>query len=488
MSAPEPAVSRLPSPLTLAMIVVTALLVAVALVHNATDADYFWHLATGRLIAERGAVPATDPFSFTWGGPWVAHEWLGQLVMHLLVSGIGVTATVVVFGALAGAAIWVPAVTARRLGSRTLPVVLAAAVAALILIPFVTVRPQVFSWVLLGVLVALLLTLDAAHPRRILWLGPLFVLWANLHGLWVVGLGAIGLYVLLTLAGRTPMSGHGGWVVAGMGLALVAVMLTPAGPAGLLYPLRYIEPGDWGLANIAEWQSPDFHDPAHVGLLLLVVGLAATGIQPAVPGWMAAAGLVAVVMSLLSLRNEPIAAVWCLPLLAAGLDARWRRRVTSHTERHARQRRVLEVGLAAISVIAVAAILMPRIQPTEAAARHAGFPVDGVAYLERELPTARVFVEYGWAGFLIDRLADGGARVFVDGRNDMYPEEILEAYSSIRRAADGWQEQLAAYDVEAILLPPSAPLVRAADVDGSGWCAVFEDAGQVVLRPCPGTT
>lgn len=65
MSAPEPAASRLPSPLTLAMLVAVTLLVAVALVHNLVDADFFWHRATGRLIAERGEVPTSDPFSFT---------------------------------------------------------------------------------------------------------------------------------------------------------------------------------------------------------------------------------------------------------------------------------------------------------------------------------------------------------------------------------------------------------------------------------------
>jgi hypothetical protein len=66
----------------------------------------------------------------------------------------------------------------------------------------------------------------------------------------------------------------------------------------------------------------------------------------------------------------------------------------------------------------------------------------------------------------------------------MYPEEILEAYSSVRRAADGWEAQLETHQVDAILLPPAAPLVRAATAEGSGWCAAIEDANQVLLLPC----
>lgn len=483
MSAPEPAVPRLPSPLTLAMLVVTALLVGVALVHNLTDADFFWHRATGRLIAETGSVPRIDPFSFTWGGEWVAHEWLGELLIHLLVSGLGATGTLVVFGALAAAAIWISALVARRLGARTLPIVLAAVVGAVILVPFVTVRPQLFSWVLLAGLAALLLSLDGDRPRRALWLGPLFGLWANLHGLWVVGIGAVAVYVTLTLIGQTRMSAARGWMLAGGALAVVAVMLTPAGPSGILYPLRYVEPGDWGLANIAEWQSPDFHDGAHIGLLMLVVGLAVVGTARAVPAWLAFLAMVALVMSLLSLRNEPIAAVWGLPVLALGLDARLPRRGRTPGARVGRGRRLLEIGLAVVSILAIGVTLGPRIEGTDAAVRRAGLPVEAVDRLAAERPDARVLAEYGWAGYVIDRLAGSGARVFVDGRNDMYPDQVLRDYSALRAASGDWAAALERYRVGAILMPPGAPLVRAAE-EGGAWCPAVEDERQVLLLPC----
>ena len=51
-------------------------------------------------------------------------------------------------------------------------------------------------------------------------------------------------------------------------LAMLGTVFTPAGPALILYPLRYVDAGDWGMANITEWQSPDFHDPAHIPFLL----------------------------------------------------------------------------------------------------------------------------------------------------------------------------------------------------------------------------
>ena len=48
------------------------------------DGDISWHVAAGRWIMEHGGVPKADPFSFTMPGhPWVAHEWLPEVVYAL---------------------------------------------------------------------------------------------------------------------------------------------------------------------------------------------------------------------------------------------------------------------------------------------------------------------------------------------------------------------------------------------------------------------
>ena len=67
-----------------------ALLIAVVLIPAAlgssttifNDGDVSWHIATGQWILAHGAIPHTDPFSFTWAGkPWVPIEWLAEVVM-----------------------------------------------------------------------------------------------------------------------------------------------------------------------------------------------------------------------------------------------------------------------------------------------------------------------------------------------------------------------------------------------------------------------
>ena len=79
----------LPHPLLIHVIALGVVLVAAFLRKGPWDSDFYWHLPTGRMIAE-GSFPRTDPYSFTWGGmPWTLHEWLGELFLFQLVDNLG---------------------------------------------------------------------------------------------------------------------------------------------------------------------------------------------------------------------------------------------------------------------------------------------------------------------------------------------------------------------------------------------------------------
>jgi hypothetical protein len=72
---------------------------------NAADPDLWWHLKTGQLIVESKSVPHADPFSFTRAGqPWIAHEWLSDVLLYELQSTAGQAGLIVTFAAvIAGA-------------------------------------------------------------------------------------------------------------------------------------------------------------------------------------------------------------------------------------------------------------------------------------------------------------------------------------------------------------------------------------------------
>lgn len=489
-------VLRLPSTAAVFAAGLAGIMVVIVLAKGLTDPDFFTHVRTGQLIVDTGQVPSADPFSFTWAGmPWTPHEWLSEVFMYLLITGVGLLPSLVVFGLIPGALLAILLFVVVRRGVALRPAAVACILAAWVFIPYVTIRPQAISWLLMAVLVTFLWGLDAAKPRRALWLIPLFILWASLHGLWVVGLGVVALYALFTVAGRTPMAGPVGrnWIAAAFIGCLFGVMLTPAGPAGVLYPLRYIDAGDWGLANIVEWQSPDFHDPAHLGLLTLVLTLLAVGVWGGAPGWMGTLAIIGVAMSLISLRNAPLLAVWSVPVVAMALAARWPARLLPRPVPPSQEpvRRLME-GIAAVAVVVISAALVlpqtPAVHLEETVASE--FPEAAMEIIREVNPDARVLAEYGWGGYVIWSGYANGARVFVDGRNDMYDQAILEDYSAIREADPGWQELLSSYRVEAMIWPTDVVLTRGLldqpMPDGTRWCEAYRSEDQVLYLPaCP---
>ena len=486
---PTPTVPRwVPSSQVIAALALGGILFAITVGKGVRDPDYFWHVVAGKYIVTHGQIPNVDLFSFTWiGQPWTPHEWLGETLIYILVAAFGEMGALAFFALLPALTLLVLTRLMAHLGIRTAAQVPVLALVALIMAPFATLRPQAVSWFLLALTMWLLASVTPEHRRRLFLLAPLFILWANLHGLYIVGIGAVAAYALFTFLGRTSLAAYRGWAIAAVGLCLAGAMLTPAGPLGVLYPLRYSQ--EWGLANIEEWQSPDFHNPAHWPLLLLVVSLIINGGRGA-PGWMQMVAYVGVVMALVALRNSPVAAVLTAPTLALGLENRfaiWRGPYRAAPSRIALGRRAME-GVAGIAIVVGAAVIfMPRALTSDARAqqREAGYPVEAVDLLADSSLDVRVVPEYGWGGYAIYRLFDEGGRVFIDGRNDMYAEQILDEYTKIALADDGWQAVVSDYGVNALLFPPTRPIVKGLG-QAEGWCEAYRDESAVLLlRECP---
>ena len=135
----------------------------VIIIQTSADADLWGHVRFGQDIIDAGGVPAVDGYSFTTDQAWINHEWLAEVGMSLAYAAGGPLG-LVVFAILAG------------------------------IVPLTgTMRPQVFSLVCFSALLVVLASAKTA-PRRLWWLPPLFALWVNLHGGWVVGLGVLGVW------------------------------------------------------------------------------------------------------------------------------------------------------------------------------------------------------------------------------------------------------------------------------------------------------
>jgi len=142
--------------------------------------DTWWHLKAGERIWTTRHVLLSDTFSFTASGAfWPNHEWLSQVLFYAVYALGGLPLlTVLCASAVVGAwaIAWRLAPASPRVKFLLVAWVLSAATTAW------TVRPQAISLLLVAVTVWLLVR------RRYVWLPPLFVVWANLHGAVLTGL------------------------------------------------------------------------------------------------------------------------------------------------------------------------------------------------------------------------------------------------------------------------------------------------------------
>ena len=199
------------------------------------SADFWWHLRTGQLIFETHSVPHTDPFSFTaFGRPWIAHEWLSELIIYSLYRLVG----------FPGLLIAVSAVTTLAFGAMTwssqgawLARVPALALALWASRPTFSIRPQAFSLLLFAVFYVLL----DAHRRTgslrpLLFLPPLTLLWVNLHGAYILGPALILLFLagsaldsLVRVPGVRPLGAQAKALALAAPACLLLVPLNPNG-------------------------------------------------------------------------------------------------------------------------------------------------------------------------------------------------------------------------------------------------------------------
>lgn len=160
------------------------------------DPGTFWHTAIGRQFLETGQLPQVDGFSYTRAGqPWVSQSWLCEIALAGLYR-IGGWDSLLVVTVTLGAATF--AWLAGRLGVSGLSglfSVLLATVALAASAGQFHVRPSTLTLTLTAVVFAWLVDVERGQRplRQLWWLVPLLVLWTNLHGGVLGGLGTLGL-------------------------------------------------------------------------------------------------------------------------------------------------------------------------------------------------------------------------------------------------------------------------------------------------------
>jgi hypothetical protein len=460
------------------------------------DPDLWWHLRLGRWILDNRVVPHQELFSFTAAGhPMVAHEW-GSEVLFSLVSRVGgLLAVALLMAAVGWSALVALALRSRARGAGPVVTAVAVLVGARAAEPVLGTRPQVIT-VALVCWTLLLAERHLARGGRAVWLlAPLGLVWANLHGAFVIGVGALALAAALeAMRRRLGRPGAAPWrriaQLAGATAAMGALgCLNPNGPGLYRYVIQ--TSSSERLKPIAEWHAPDFHDPANIGLLVLLASFAlllALGGRPSLRDLgMAAVGLGA---ALLAVRNTSLAVALALPgwavMLQQVVDRVAARRAARRAVRRTHPARA--PALLAGGIVVAMALLVDGV----VAARAAGDASDrGVARVYpacaasalASAPGVRVFAPYFHSGYLVERLWPGG-RVYLYGESVSLGTRSFDDYERILGGGPQALRLLAGSGSNAVLTGAGA---LQDTLDGSSrWQKVLDDPSGLTLFAAPG--
>lgn len=447
------------------------------------SADTWWHLATGRWIAQHRAVPHVDPFSYSFGGkPWIAHEYLADLGMYCIHRLGGFAGLTLVNTALLTLAFWFLFRSAKGSAWVRAGVVVLGAWAAR---PGFALRPHTFT-LLLG---AVFLWIAHEYLRdgrvaRLVWLPILTVCWVQLHGGYILGIALLlavaGAEALDCAVGRGDVAPGRIWRLVAAALACVCVVpLNPNGVAMLRYPFAVLSMK----ANqyIVEWQAPQLQYSrfwSFLALAALTLAAMLFSRKAYRPGQLLlfAATLG---MALRSGRNIPIFVLIAVPLLAEHVRTEWAGRLTGKAS--AGLRAALASGVVAMCVIGCVMQTKAAIE-FQRAAESTVFPKAAVDYLVEHHLRPNLLNDYAYGGYLIWRLYPE-YKVLIDGRADMYGDPFVLAYFDVYMGFENPEPLLTNAGINTVLVSPASGLagVFRIKTGNDSWRVSYEDEKAVIF-------
>jgi len=486
-------------------------------VRSSLDSDTWWHLRAGQWIVENLSVPQVDHFSYTrMGQSWQYPGWLTEAPLYLIYkftgpSGLNLWTAIIVTLAFA----FVYLTLSGGVFLRAFVVILSAATSAI----YWAARPHLVTFLLTAIYLWVLegyrwnVGVRQTVKRRLWWLPLLMVIWANSHGGFIVGFIITGIYIFEAVSRwiffrvfahfrrkQLNLADNGEanidleidqakstvlrLLLTGLGM-LIAVCLNPSGPIMLLYPFKTVSIGSLS-QYIQEWQPPDFHSAQvqpFIWLILITFGIVGISRRRiATSDLLLFTGFL--YLSFNAARNIALFALAAAPVLsryANGLldDLSQYFMVDMNDLKNTQGKAWINWAIFVVLMLGVIARVMMASLPENNWIEIARLmPVNAVEEIKNSKPPGRLFNSYNWGGYLLYELPE--YPVFIDGRTDIYDDELVYEWLNIYQAKPGWQQLLDRWGVRLILIEPSSPLVN--QLEQNGWRLAYRDQIAVLYQ------
>ena len=420
--------------------------------------DLGFQLNAARYLLTHGDVPRAEPFLYTvpWSRyvdlQWLwqlsiygANQWGGILAMNLLCVGYTFVASAIL---LIRCRNWCGGLGAVSAGFLLF----------FFMVNFWDFRPHTVSWIYLG-LVLLCLERHSAGEKQAVWFLPLVMLgWVNCHALFSLGLMTIGLWTIGELVEAFLAKGQDRAknlekvyrLIGAGGLSGLACLINPYGWEGLLFPLRQFHlltsshlakdlalginefAPLWGKELVFSHYGRFSLPVKDVLLRTLLVGVG-VGLLVRRPRWPIPVWILSVAFTslyLTAVKNWSYFAMAMIPYAAGGWSQAtfpWRKQGAV-------------VGRSTILVLSALLLILMKLgwwsQVTSGLGVGLSYnpthhSVGAAEIIRRAGPTVRMMNPHDLGGWLAWAT---GRQVYIDGRNDNYPEHLYREFIAAGKA------------------------------------------------------
>lgn len=458
------------------LLFLTFSLIFVALTPTQADPDLWGHLRFGLDLFRTGAIAQIDPYSYlTAGHRWINHEWLAEALFALtwLLGGAAALVALKVTVGLLTFGLVYSGTRHQRHG-----LVSAALLLATLLVTFwpglSTVRPHMFTFLLFA-LTLLLVQRAERGDYRWLWAAPaVVVLWVNLHGGVLAGLGVLLVWGIVHAAAN-----RGSWtrIAPPLLLTFTASCVNPYGPT---LPLFLLETATVPRPEIVEW-SPLVLGSALGLFYLMLLTLAVTGLifsrRPRSPALTIVFAVVALV-PFTGERHLPLFALTALLCCGDHMADVWNRNFRRY---RFGSRLAWAAPVAVLPALIGLAFLVPgtaqfgRIGVTDGS-----YPAGAVDVLERSGIEANLAVDFSWGEYVIWHVGPT-VKVSIDGRRETaYTADVYRENLDLMFGLGEWDRLIERPETDLALIGKSYPAYNLMAMRPD-WVPVYEDAASALF-------
>ena len=454
------------------------------------DPDFWWHLRIGRWMVDHGKLPSTDIFTFTVPThAWTDHEYLTEIVMWLVYRVAGSAGLSIAFGLLTWAGFWIIYRQVRR--QPWVIVGVGLAIGAIAGSPIWGPRAQMITFFLSCLELYWLQGYLSGRSRAIQWFPLVMVLWANLHGGWVIGFAWLGVALVSELIGWAwdrENPAHRAHVRLLAIITVFSILAVAATPHGLsLYPYPFQTQGSVAQQKlIVEWFSPDFHQvylrPFEAMVFLLIIGFALR--RPSIYELLLT--LLGLGLALQSVRNVVLFVAVATPVLINSYSAYWKELSKARGWKLGLPPRRVFAVVTAIVLVVIAGATALRIADSTSEAKqssldNSSYPIAAANWLAAhpEVGT-RMYNQYGWGGYLAYRFyPDPNRRVFIFGEAALMGDALLNQYQDVQTLRTDWKQVLDQYQVDYVVYNRGEALANVLATQPE-WTLAYQDSVAVI--------